>query len=252
MNVTSETVFVWFSFLDEIQDEVLLSEYQRMLPPDELERYQKFRIDKARKRFLVGRLLLRTVLGGYLETKPELIVFARTRHGRPYLQEQVRKGDLQFSLSYTDGLVAVALHGGTCVGMDVENTDSQINCLDIAQRYFTPDECRELQELSAPLRKTRFFEMWTLKEAFMKAQGLGLKMALDELSFAGHEQAGTHKNTGFTMAHRNKFWQFWLLNPGVSCKAAVCVEIEAEMTPQLHCKKKIPLISEDDFALPLG
>ncbi len=77
MDLTSETVYAWFTFVDEIVDEALLARYRMLLPPDELGRYQKFRFDNAKKRYLVGRLLLRTVLADCLDLKPEAIAFAR-------------------------------------------------------------------------------------------------------------------------------------------------------------------------------
>ena len=251
MGVTAETVSVWFTFVDEIEDEALLVRYRKMLPPDELERYRKFRFDNAKKRYLVGRALLRTVLADYLDLEPEALVFGRGVHGRPYLLKPADRDDLPFSLSYTDGLVAVAVFSGTTLGLDVERLNSKIDFLDIAQRYFSAAEHRELLKLPTPRRNTRFFEIWTLKEAYMKARGLGLNMALDEISFATAGGSGDHRKTCFTLTHDNNSWHFWLLTPDDVHKAAVCVEKKTARPPGLLCKKKIPLRAEEDFALPI-
>lgn len=250
MDLTSETVSVWFTFVDEIVDEALLARYRKLLPPDELERYQKFRFGNAKKRYLVGRLLLRTVLADYLDLKPESIAFSRGPHGRPYLQGPAAREDVVFSLSYTDGLVAVALCSGISLGLDVECMDSKIEVLDIAQRYFSADEHRELLKLPGPRRNTRFFEMWTLKEAYLKARGLGLNLPLDEINFAATDGAEENLITCFTLTHDNNSWYFWLLNPDNTHKAAVCATKKTSMPPRLLCKKKIPLLAEEDFLLP--
>ena len=195
----------------------------------------------------MGRALLRTTLARHLEIGPDLITFSREPHGRPFLPPTRRNGDLQFNLSYTDGLVAVALISGARVGLDIENTTTRIDCLDIARTCFCRAEYEELKALAGPRRNIRFFELWTQKEAYMKALGLGLNMALDEVSFAS---SGTTTRPVFTLRRDGGCWLFRLLNPSVAHQAAVCIGAPSENEITMTYKKVIPLAGEESLSLP--
>ena len=217
-----------------------------MLPADEMERLGKFRFAEHKKRYLVGRALLRTKLAECVGIEPSLIVLTRGTHGRPFLAQSQQVDNLQFNLSYTDGLVAIVMISDKQVGVDIENTSRQIDCLDIARSYFAQAEYQELQLLSEPRRSVRFFEFWTLKEAYMKARGLGLQMALDEVNFAPSIDT---IEPGFIFTRDDYHWQFSLLNPSVNHKAAVCIGAASKSWIRIKCKKVVPLVSEDDLAM---
>jgi 4'-phosphopantetheinyl transferase len=248
MKLSPDTALLCFTFLDEIQDETLLTEYQSMLPADELDKFGKFRFAIHRKRYLVGRALLRTTLAKYVGIGPNMITFSREPHGRPFLPHYQQNEDIQFNLSYTDGLVAVVLISGTRVGLDIENTSRHINCLDIAHSYFAKAEYQELKELSGPRRSTRFFEFWTQKEAYMKARGLGLHLALDDVNFASSK---TRTGPDFILRRDGCCWQFRLLNPSVMHKAAVCIGAESTSEIRIEYKKAVPLVKEDAFIMSM-
>ena len=251
MKLSPDTALLSFTFLDEVEDDKLLADYQRMLPADELDRCGKFRFAIHRKRYLVGRALLRTTLAKFVDITPDLLTFSREPYGRPFLPQDQQNENLQFSLSYTDGLVAVALILGARVGVDIENTRRQIDCLDIADKYFSEAEYLELKGLSTPQRNIRFFEFWTLKEAYMKARGLGLNLALDEVSFAASDNTMEHGDSAFILTRDDHYWRFRLLNPSGMHTAAVCIGAASKSDITIRFKKVIPLVKDDDLILPV-
>ena len=245
MELSPATALLRFTFVDEIQDDKLLVEYKSMLPNDELDKLDKFRFSEHRKRYLVGRALLRTTLAKFVGIGPDLICFTRGPHGRPFLSLYQKGHNLQFNLSYTDGLVAVVMISGKQVGVDIEHTGRQLDCLEIARSYFARAEYLELKSLSEPRRRFRFFEFWTQKEAYMKARGIGLQMALDEVNFAS---ADVTTEPGFIYTQDGYHWQFNLLNPSVTHKAAVCIGAESKSRMKINCKKIIPLVREENLS----
>jgi 4'-phosphopantetheinyl transferase len=248
MDLSPDTALLCFTFVDEITDDKLLVEYENMLPVEEYHKLGTFRFAEHRKRYLVGRALLRTTLAKCVGIGPALITFSRGSHGRPFLPQSQHSGNLQFNLSYTDGLAAVVMIANKQIGVDIEHTGRQIDCLDIARSYFTTEEYQELKSLSEPRRRIRFFELWTQKEAYIKARGLGLHLALDEVNLASSDNA-----TGLPLVLNKDghYWQFRLLNPSVMHQAAVCIGAESKREIGIDCKKTVPLIGEDPFIMPV-
>jgi 4'-phosphopantetheinyl transferase len=155
---------------------------------------------------------------------------------------------LHFNLSYTDGLVAAVLISGKRIGLDIENISRQIDCLNIARNYFSTAEYQELNDLSGPRRNMRFFEFWTLKEAYMKARGLGLNLALDEVSFASSDNT---MGPAFILTRDGHIWNFRLLNLSVMHKAAMCIGAASRSEIRIRYKKVVPLVWEEEFIMPV-
>lgn len=134
--------------------------------------------DPARLRsFALSRRLLRQTLGNLLQTNKTAIRMTRADNGRLQL---VSPDHLHISLSHAAGLVAVMVAPAPC-GVDIERPRA-INADRIARRYFSTSECDWLQQHPAT-RETDFFRLWTLKEACVKALGVGLAHHLATLAF---------------------------------------------------------------------
>lgn len=249
MKLPPATVYLWFTFVEEIHDKRLLAEYKNLLPEEELEKLSRFRLHSHKQRYLVGRALIRTILSRYIGLDPQQIVFSREEHGRPYLLRSWKSPSPQFSLSYTDGLVGVALTLESRVGIDVENIRREIDCLAIAESYFSPDEHKELKLLSEPQLKKRFFELWTLKEAYGKAQGRGLRMPLDEVSFHLRKKSKEQLKATSMVADDGRQWQFETFKPSEEHRAAFFVCQDLQIPFKVISTKAIPLESEKDVAL---
>jgi 4'-phosphopantetheinyl transferase len=109
------------------------------------------------------------------------------------------------------------------VGVDVENTRREIDTLKLAERYFAPSEAADLRGLAASSRQERFFEYWTLKEAYAKARGMGMSLPFDRFSF--ELTPGQPPRVSFSPALRDNAenWQFELGTPTEQHRLGVAV-----------------------------
>ncbi len=140
-------------------------------------------------------------------------------HGKPFLTPG--QSALEFNLAHTNGLVACVLTHGGAVGVDVESLDRAVNGDDIARRYFSAPEILGLQELAGVERATRFIELWTLKEAYLKAIGAGLSNPLNDFGFELTGSSALVFNAPAGVARAD--WQFALFAPSAAHRMAVAV-----------------------------
>lgn len=138
-------------------------------------------VDVWRLRIVAGddaRALVRSVLAGYLDAKPEALTFVHGPHGKPELEAA---GRLQFNVSRSGSLGLLAVTRGRDIGVDVERIEPRRALGPIADRLFDPAEAAELRSMPEARRIRRFFELWTQKEAYAKALGVGLSVPLERL-----------------------------------------------------------------------
>jgi 4'-phosphopantetheinyl transferase len=146
---------------------------------EERARAQRFASDADRQAFLAAHCLKRQMLSrADPAVEPPEWHFDQGPHGKPELRG---RSDLQFNLSHCRGLVACALRRGGPIGIDVEWLGRPAP-LEVAERFFSRSETRWLLKLPKPARHEAFFRIWTLKEAYIKAVGLGLSQKLGDFS----------------------------------------------------------------------
>jgi len=150
--------------------------FAELLSPDERTRAARFHFEKDARRFVVARASLRSILTGYTLSPAAGLRFADARHGKPGLIDAAR--DIRFNLSHSgdQALLAVAL--GREVGADVEAIRTDVETDKLAERFFSAAERQALRALPPERRVAAFFRCWTCKEAFLKAQGIGLSRSL--------------------------------------------------------------------------
>ncbi len=148
-----------------------------VLSPDELIRASRFAFDEDREHFIIAHAALRTVLARYTGGDASELEFTIGEHGKPRLKQTFT--DVRFNLSHTDGLALIGVSRGCEVGVDVERVDDGIEFEQIADHYFEPRETWDLRITPAEERATRFFDVWTRKEATLKAGGTGIGAAPD-------------------------------------------------------------------------
>ena|ERR1700680_2528343 len=147
------------------------------LSSDETARAARFHFEEHRRAFILGRGVLRTLLGGLLEMPPGQIQFSYGPKGKPALQDPIHA--LRFNTSNCGNLAVYAFTQGCDIGVDVEQVRPIPEMDQIAARFFAPDETSELMALPEPDRPQAFFNCWTRKEAYIKAVGDGLSVPLD-------------------------------------------------------------------------
>ena len=144
-----------------------------LLSPDEHARAARLVIPDKRRRFIAARVGLRLLLGGVTNRPPEALAFGYGADGKPYL---VDAPWCEFNLAHSADFALVAV-AGRAVGVDIEQFRALPSWSEMAQIAFSAQEQAELHALPVEQRVTAFFRTWTRKEALMKAQGGGFKLA---------------------------------------------------------------------------
>lgn len=154
------------------------------LSPDDSARYARYLVPGAAQTFLAARLLVQTVLAAYASLLPAAWRFETNRWGRPYIANPEAPPGLLFNLSHKPGVVTCLVGFDRDLGVDVEHCAARPYLFDIASRFFSPAEASALMALPEEDRVRRFYELWTLKEAYIKARGVGLSLGLANFSFS--------------------------------------------------------------------
>ncbi len=175
-------------------DSARLDYLNEILSPEERERANRFRFPEHRHRYIVCRGTVREVLALYLNLAPAAIRFDYNPYGKP----SVPGSDVRFNVSHSGVWAMLAVSLEREVGIDIEHIDPRFAQDQIPERFFSPREVEHLRSLPESRQTAAFFRCWTRKEAYIKARGLGLALALDsfdvslrpddppELSRAGH------------------------------------------------------------------
>ena len=146
---------------------------------DEKSKANRFRFEKDRKRFIVTRGLLRETLGRYLGIEPKELKFIYNKYGKPFLTNP-GKYKLEFNLSHSGDVILYAFTKERRLGIDVERLRPIKKAQRIVERFFSDNEKNFYNAQTARERKSAFFKLWTYKEAYTKAKGLGLALPLDQ------------------------------------------------------------------------
>lgn len=173
-------VDVWVAWPDRVLRPELLVAYDRLMTAPERKKQRAFVFDKNRRESLFTRALVRTVLSRYRDVAPEDWRFEANEYGRPHL---VPDCGLAFNLSNHPSMVACAVTEGVAIGVDLEPIDRRATILDLARSVFAPDEQRALFGLPTRAREDRALTLWTLKESYIKARGMGLSLPLEGFAF---------------------------------------------------------------------
>jgi 4'-phosphopantetheinyl transferase len=178
LSLPLDSLHVWQVSL--LQSPECVAELAQTLSPDEWARAERFHFERHRRRFIVGRGVLRKLLAGYLCTPAGEIVFSYAARGKPFLPASINSSDLRFNLAHAHEM---ALFAFTCqreVGIDIEHIQPLADAGAIAKRFFAAGEYQAWSELPQDQRLVGFFNCWTRKEAYIKAIGDGLSKPLDQ------------------------------------------------------------------------
>ncbi|MFV2004557.1 MAG: 4'-phosphopantetheinyl transferase superfamily protein [Gammaproteobacteria bacterium] len=205
-------VHVWFCRPETIQDEKKISAYRSILSEQEIEQHHRFHFEKDKHNYLVSHALLRHALSKYADVKVSEWQFSSNAHGKPELIQGTGLPVINFNLTHTDGLCACVVTLNMACGIDAENIHRKNRLDAIAQRMFAEEEL-------AMLRKNKniqhqFYDLWTLREAYVKALGTGLAGSSKDFYFEVDA-----KNLSACINFRNgkqaesSHWQFKLFEP---------------------------------------
>ena len=179
-----ESVHVWYLNVKNFSPNSNLEHYINQLSSNEQEQRLKFYFEKDRHRFLLTRYLIRNILSWYFpEIKPTQWSFSKNAYGRPYVLSPRLIEGFNFNISHTQNIIVCSISIWDTVGIDIELVQTQSQHFEIAKHYFSQTETEFLRNLERKEQRNFFYRFWTLKEAFVKAEGKGLSIDLDKFWF---------------------------------------------------------------------
>ena len=187
--LSSGQVHLWAANLDVTP--ATLEHYASCLAPPEANRAARFYFERDRNRFIAGRGWLRTLLADYAQTGPRSIEFDYGANGKPRLGGRFVPMGLEFNLAHCENLALLAIARGQPLGVDVERVRPIADADQLVSQFFSPRENAAFQQLSPDQKPNAFFNLWTRKEAWLKAIGEGIahSLSLVEVSFLPGEPA---------------------------------------------------------------
>jgi 4'-phosphopantetheinyl transferase len=214
-------VHVWATNLNPGPEQI--ARLKQILSTDEQTRAARFRFERDQNRFIAGRSFLRTVLGRYLNQNPAEIKFNYTTRGKPALDSSPGT-DLHFNLSHSHDFALLAVTKICPVGVDVEQIRPLRDADAIADRFFSERESSTLKALPPEQKPVGFFNLWTRKEAWLKATGEGISDLLDkvEVSLLPDEPAKFLGLLGNLETAAT--WTLIDLNPAPGYKGALAIQ----------------------------
>ena len=222
LSLCGREVHIWLVDLDLPANRV--QQMAQSLVENERLRAERFHFKRDKRRFIVRRAVLKTILGRYLQIDPSQIQFAHGTHGKPFLSEIHGDDSLRFNLAHSHELALIALARGREIGVDLEHLRILPDAEQIAARFFSAREKATLETLSTSRRQEGFFNCWTRKEAYIKATGKGLAQPLDQfdVSLAPGDSAVLHYVEG--SPDEASRWLLKSMTPAPGYVAALAVE----------------------------
>ncbi len=202
-----------------------------LLNRDEHARAARFVFPVHRQRFVVARGMLRRWLGAQIGRDPAALRFVYNAYGKPALADDP---DLHFNLSHAGDWIVYAFARQRRVGVDVEVMRDDVEIKSLARHVFSPAEQAIFYSLPAAQQREAFFNGWTRKEAYVKAQGMGMSLPLDSFDVSlrpGISAAIVETRPQAAEAER---WSICTLERGALYKAALVIEGQGWQLRQLE------------------
>ncbi len=158
-----------------------LERARTLLTPDEKARAARFKIERARRQFVLTRASLRWLLTAYTGLQNPQIQFVNNDFGKPFLLN-LTSPPIYFNVSHSQEWALIGLCAKHDLGIDIEFMPPDFDGLHLAERFFSANEVKQLHQLPVNEQKEGFFNAWTRKEAYIKAVGKGLSIPLSGFS----------------------------------------------------------------------
>lgn len=169
------------------------------------------KMDKIRT--LLGDILVRTVISKKLKTSNKYMKFQQNKYGKPYLKENE---NLNFNISHS-GKYVVCAFDDKPIGIDVEEI-KYIEYKEIAEKFFTAEEFQYIVNEKSTGELNRFYEIWTLKESYIKCCGKGLSIPLKSFSI----KIDSYEDIKVSSDNNYKECVFKIFDIGSKYKISVC------------------------------
>jgi 4'-phosphopantetheinyl transferase len=228
---------IWWARTDSPEWD--LSNLTSLLSGDEKKRADRFRFPIHRRRFIIAHGWLRFMLGQYLNVSPDSLKFLQDPKGKPYLVAMNTEPGLHFSLSHSHDAALIGILLNRRIGVDIEHIRPLPNMESIADRYFLKSEMNSILNSPANERNRIFFHYWTMKEAYLKATGMGLAGLQSIQMVNGHTDKKIQN--AFITDTSKKIWSIQSVHTTPGYAAALALEGNGSMIPFLREFSSRPL-----------
>jgi 4'-phosphopantetheinyl transferase len=214
-------IHLWQYPIGDPPDALHLAHARKLLNDEEKTRCAAFHRGKNGAEYALSHAMLRLVLSEYAPVRPEEWRFLTGEKGKPEIASPALDAPLYFNLSHTDGFAACVAGRVRQLGVDVEKINRKASHQELAKRFFAPGEYEYLRSLPPNLQREAFFRIWTLKEAYIKAEGKGLAIPLDSFHFrfsAGNPAEVTLASNAESNPHA---WSFFEVQPGPDYRVSI-------------------------------
>jgi 4'-phosphopantetheinyl transferase len=217
---------LWLAYPGDLAEPAIEEACAALLDDAERTRAARFRFDRHRREYLATHALARVALSHAHPLPPHAWSFSANQYGKPSpIPGPPRTGlgpwggvpqcGLRFNQSNSVELAVCLLAlsdsiGGVAadVGVDVEPVVRAEEIVPLAARVFSAAERAQLDALPAAARPDRALSLWTLKEAYIKARGMGLSLPLQEISFLFDEPKATRLEVAPGIGDDPSRWRF--------------------------------------------
>ena len=222
LKLNDNEAHAWKASLD--QPASIIQMLEQTLSMEEKKRAGRFYFEKDRRRFIVGRGLLRTILEDYLNIDPIQLEFRYGKNGKPKLADKFGEGSINFNLSHSGDLALYGFTRYAKIGVDIERIRKIPDMEKIAEQFFSVRENTVFHSLPTGKRQEAFYNCWTRKEAFIKATGEGFAQPFHtfDVTFAPGEPA-EFINLSNDLKEKND-WSLYALTPNSGFVGAIAVE----------------------------
>lgn len=164
-------------------EEVTLPSEASYLSKQEVSELESFGIQERRNQYLISRWLSKSLLGSLLGIPAIEVSTIKGALGKPYLEDELNFLKIDFNISHTKEITLVGIAHQMQIGVDVEKVAMKRSS-EVAARFFTPPEAKWLAEGQTPQEQVnRFFRIWSMKEAVIKAVGGGVFQNIKQITF---------------------------------------------------------------------
>jgi 4'-phosphopantetheinyl transferase len=200
---------LWTVRTDDLDEGMLAGRLAGILPADERSEARRFHRARDQHQFVIARALARQALSHHFHVAAGDWRFERDRNRRPFVAAPEVSAPVRFSISHTQGLVACLTSLSAEAAVDVEKIDSEQNLALLVRQVLSPAEQTALSALSGTDRTARFFDYWTLKEAYAKARGLGLGLTFSDVGFELDPDGRIRAHFASDLNDDPSAWLFW-------------------------------------------
>ena len=246
--MSRDRIHLWVAYPDDLKDEATALKCARLLSEDERARLERFKFDRHRREYLATRAVGRAALSAYAEVAPGDWRFEAGEHGKPAIVRASggqalceQASGLKFNLSNSMGLVVCAVAHGLEIGVDVEPYTRAKTIEEVAERFFSARELEQLEPLRGEERRERGLTLWTLKEAYMKARGLGMALPTKQFSFVFEGGDGIRLEIDAEAGDEAGRWRFCVLD---YAEHRIALMVESSGAPELDVWEMRPMLAE--------